>query len=47
MIRYRYAARLCSVGWLDMKLMVVFVVVGFLYTSISKLEGILIIRRSR
>ena len=43
-IRYRYAASLCSLGWLDMKLMVVFVVVGFLYISTSKVEGLLIIR---
>jgi hypothetical protein len=46
-IRYQYAARLCSLWWLDIKLMVVFVVVGLLYISISKLEEFLIIRRSR
>ena len=34
-------------GWLDIKLMVVFFVVVFLYISISKLEEFLIIRRSR
>ena len=44
---YPYAAVLCTVGWLDKKLMVVSVVVGFLNMSISRLEEFLIIRRSR
>ena len=46
-IWYRYAASLCSLGWLDTKLKAVFVVVGFLCISISKLEGFLIIKISR
>jgi len=46
-IWYRYAATLCLVGWLDMKLMGVFVVAGFLYISVSRLEGFLIIKRLR
>jgi hypothetical protein len=44
---YWYAAISCSVGWLDRKLMVVLVVVGFQYISIFKLSGFLIIRRSK
>ena len=46
-IWYLYAAGLCSVGWVDEKLMVVSVVVGFLNMSISRFEGFLIIGRSR
>ena len=46
-IWYWYAAMLCSVGWLDRKLIVVLVVVVFRCISISRLEGFLIIRRSR
>ena len=39
-IRKRYAAILCSVGWLGVKLIVVSVVVGFLNMSISILRGL-------
>jgi hypothetical protein len=46
-IWYWYAAVLCSVGWLYKKLMAVSVVVGYLNTSISRLEGFPILRRSR
>jgi hypothetical protein len=35
LIRWRYAAILCSVGWFDMKLIVVSVAVGLRWMSIS------------
>jgi hypothetical protein len=41
------AASVCSLGWLDMKMMVVFIVMGVLYISVSKSERFLIITRSR
>ena len=37
---------LCSVEWLDRKLMVVSVVVGFRYMAISRLDWFQIIKRS-
>jgi len=44
---YQKAAILCSVGWLDRKLIVVSVVVGFRHISISRLIGFRIIKRLR
>ena len=37
LIQCRYAAGLCSVGWLEPKFMVVSVAVGFLNMSVSNL----------
>ena len=42
-----YAAILCSAGWLEQKLIVVSVVVGFRHMSVSRLVGFRIIKRSR
>jgi hypothetical protein len=39
LIRKQYAAILCSVGWLEVKLIVISVVVGFLNMSISIFGG--------
>jgi hypothetical protein len=47
LIRYRYAASLCSVGWFEVKLMVVSVVVGLRYMSMLKAAGSRVINRSR
>jgi hypothetical protein len=44
---YLYAAIFCSMGWLERKLIVVSVVVGFLYMSISSILCWLDIVRSR
>jgi hypothetical protein len=44
---YLKAAVLCSNGWLDWKLIVVSVVVGFLYISISGCRGFQSMFRSR
>jgi len=41
------AAIFCSMGWLERKLIVVSVVVGYLYTSTSVLECLRVIVRSR
>jgi hypothetical protein len=41
------AAILCSYGWLDVKCIIVFVVVGFLYISISVFVLVLCMRRSK
>jgi len=41
------AAILCSVGWLEWKLIVVSVVVGFLYMSISRVVWLHVIFKSR
>jgi hypothetical protein len=47
LIRYRYAASLCLVGWFEVKLMVVSVVVGLRYMSLSMAVGSWVISRSR
>jgi hypothetical protein len=47
LIRYRYAASLCSVGWFEVKLMVVSLVVGLRYMSMSMAVGSRVIIRSR
>jgi hypothetical protein len=41
------AAVLCSKGWLDSKLMVVSIVVGSMYMSISRCRGFQFMFRSR
>ena len=46
-IRWRYAAILCSVGWLEVKLIVVSVVVGLRNMSMSIAVGCRISSRSR
>jgi hypothetical protein len=46
-ISYLKAAVLCSKGWLDSKLIVVSVVVGFLYMYISRCGGFRFMLRSR
>jgi len=43
----RYAASLCSGGWLERKFMVVSVVVGLWCMPIFRREGFLVIVRSR
>jgi len=46
-IWYLKSAILCSMGWIEKKLMVVSVVTGFRNMSISRLDGFRIINRSK
>jgi len=46
-MRYRYAAILCSSGWLERKLMVVSVEVGLWKMLMFRQVGLLVIERSR
>ena len=46
-IRYRYAANLCSSGWLERKLMVVSVDVGLWKMPMLRWVGFLVMGRSR